>query len=92
MTQSRKTCQFILDLSMNVNGATIQLEHKDKMKSFQNKIDAMNQSVENLQQDFRNMASRLLTLEQPIKQLHTRFVENQVLIGEWNEAASVRKS
>jgi hypothetical protein len=65
-------------------------ENKEKIKSLLSKVESMGQTADSQQDEFRTLAAHLTTLEQPIKQLHARFVENKVLVSEWDEATTVR--
>ncbi|ODM99377.1 Serine/threonine-protein kinase TBK1 [Orchesella cincta] len=76
MNQFQKACHSFLS-------AVPSLE-----KSINVKIDSMGQLVEVQQIEFKSMSGHLAELEQPVKQLHSRFVENNVLMAEWDEATS----
>jgi TANK-binding kinase 1 len=58
-------------------------------QSVLSKTDSMGQLAENQNAEFRTLNGHLLTLEQPIKQLCSRFVENDFLTAEWKEVTSV---
>lgn len=80
MIQFQKVCQSFV----------VALPNPPEDKGSRDKVDSMGQLADLQQTEFRNLSGHLLTLEQPIKQLHGRFVENGVLMGEWEEVTSVR--
>lgn len=58
-------------------------------KTVNAKVDSLGELVDVQQLDFKSMSSHMAELEQPVKQLHNRFVENNVLMNEWDEATAV---
>ena len=91
MCQFHKTCIGFLSFATTVTSSsgTEVSESKDKLKNLQTKVESMGQAADAQQDEFRTLAAHLRTLEQPIKQLHSRFVENKVLMSEWEEAILV---
>lgn len=77
MSQFHKTCHSFLSATPGAD------------KAISAKVDNLGQLADIQQVEFKNLSGHLSDLEQPVKQLYNRFVENNVLKTEWDEATTV---
>jgi len=59
------------------------------VKPLESKVESMHRVTESQIEEFRSKEAHLVTVQQPVSQLYSRFVENSMLMTEWDEGVSV---
>lgn len=93
MSQFQRSCSAFLSFVSSVisirQNSEEYTENAERLLALQEKVALMAQNVESQQDEFRTITAHLLTLEQPIKLLYNRLVDNRDLLNEWEGATSV---